>query len=722
MNMDRTSRLPGVRETLGQFDAVLDTDIGIATRPHALGDVYGVCQFAAKQLGLGGNPTRGAPAPDAGIADTAHALGLATHEVELAGDWWRADHGMLIVRERESGRPVLVASDRVRCGMTATYPDRLGAFEPVDEARAAGLERQALAVYVALPDTALTFGGILRRTLSLHPFEATAFILLTALTAILTYSIPVASGLIVDHAVPHRDYTLLMAIVGAVVACNLAMLALRYTAELIARRIEGSAGSHLQAGLLDRLLRFPLGFFARHNSADLMRRIVGLETARRTVLRLISTTLVDTVTLLTGLGVLVWYYPTGGLVVAIATLVCLVLAFLLSRHSYTAYLEGETMTANVLTIVYELVGNMLAIRASGAEQRAYARWRDDFVEMRRRTVRSTRYADVFACLQQAINLILMAVVFGLVAYNVTGIEGATVGDYVAFVSALSLATGSVGSLAASCLAAYSIVPQVQRAAPLLAAVPEAGTVRRRPQPLAGRIQLVDVTYRYTDDAPAVLDEVNVDLRPGEYVGIVGASGAGKSTLLRLVLGLLAPSRGKVLLDQNDLATVDADEVRRQIGVVLQDCRLFPGSLLENLSEGRAVDPQRVLEALDRVGIGAYVRSLPMGVHTMVGEGATTFSGGQVQLIALARALVGDPRLLVIDEGSSALDNVSQQQVCAVLESLPMTRLVSTHRLGTLARCDRILVVEGGQIRDAGTYAEFAAGDGRFNRMLTGEKE
>lgn len=721
MTVEAASRLPGVQETLGRFDAVLDTDIGIATRPHPLGDVFGVCQLAAKRLGLPGTPTRGAPSPDAGIVDTARALGLATHEVELAGDWWQADHGVLVVKEVASGRPVLVGSDPLRGGMAVSGPDRLGAYVPLDAARAAELERTAVALYLALPDTALTFGGVLKRTLRLHAGEAVGFVGLTALTAILTYSVPVASGFIVDHAVPHRDYTLLVAIVSVVVTCNLMMLALRFTAELIARRAEGSAGTHLQAGLLERLLRFPLTFFTRQNSADLMRRIVGLETARRTVLRLAATTLIDVVTLLTGLAVLAWYYPTGGLVVAVVTLLSLAIAFALARHSYTAFLEGETMTANVLTIVYEMVANLVAIRMFGAEQRAFERWRDDFVEMRRRTVRSTRYADVFAALQQAINLLLMATVFGLVAYNVAGIEGATVGGYVAFVASLSIATGSVGSLAASCLAAYSIVPLVQRAGPVLAALPEAGLVRKKPQALEGGVELVDVTYRYADDGPAVLDELSFAVRPGAYIGIVGPSGAGKSTMVRLMLGLLAPTRGKVLIDGNDLAAVDLEELRRQIGVVLQDTRLFPGSLLENLAEGRTVEQQRILAALDVVGIGDYVRALPMGVHTMVGEGSATFSGGQVQLLALARALVAEPKILVMDEGSSALDNVSQQQVCSVLERLTITRLVWTHRLGTLTRCDRILVLEGGRIREQGTYAELAAADGLFNRMLTGKR-
>jgi len=708
------NRLPSVSDTIDRFERVLHTDIGIALKPHALGDLFGVLQLGAKQIGLSGNPV-GAPSSDTDIAGIARTLGLKVHSIELLSDWWRHDHGVVISAEVSSGRPVLLCPNKFSGGMRITGPERLGDFRPVDALRAAQIDTHAYAIYAELPSQRLDFKAVLFRSVKLHSDEIGLFIALTVLIAIFAYSVPVASGLIVNHAVPHGEYSLLVAIVTAVVAANLLMFALRYTTELLARRLEGNAGVHLQAGLLHRIAVLPLSFFSRQNSADLMRRVVGLETARRSVIRLATTSLIDLTTLLVGIAVLIWYFPIGGFVVLTAALFSLLLAFSLARRSFTAFLEGESMTSNVLTIVYELVSHISSIRIAGAELNSFQRWRDDFVEMRRRTVRSTQFTDTYSAFQQGMNLFLMSCIFGLVTYNLASVENASIGFYVAFVSSLSIVTGSVASLSAAMLSAYGLIPLVQRAAPILESPPAIPT--RRVPKIEGRFSIQKIVYRYSNELPPVLDEITLEVREGQYIGIVGASGCGKSTLIRCILGMISPERGKILVDGVDIQEIDREAARKQFGVVLQDTRLFPGSLLENLAVGRLLDQEVALAALDRVGLGAYIRSLPMGMNTLITESASTFSMGQIQLISLARALIGNPKVLIMDEGSSALDQESQRIVTETLASLKITRLIATHRVETLSSCDRVIVIDSGVVVEEGSPAELLAARGRYYSLV-----
>jgi ABC-type bacteriocin/lantibiotic exporter with double-glycine peptidase domain len=719
MSQQSTS-LPSVEETLRQFDTLLSNDVRHSTRKNPLGDVFAACQAAAKAMGLTGNPTRGAVQPDTPILDTAYALGMNARTVVLTGPWWEQDHGTLIAWETETGQPVLVRSSHGVAAMEFCAEGYATGFKPLTREVALGLDVKVTALHPSLPDTALSFRDILTSGLKPYRFEVIVYLVFTVLIALLSYAVPVASGLVIDHAVPHRNEILLLAVVGVVVASNIVMLALRYTSEMVVQRLEGAVGTDLQAAFLERLFRLPMRFFSSLNKADLMRRFSALEGARRSSLRMIVKATMDLVTMLIGLATLTYYFPMGALGVFGISLVSLGLAYTLGKLSRAAYAEGEAMTANVLTIVYELIGNMLPIRMFAAQRRAFLRWRDNFVEMRRRQVRSTRYGNLFAALQQTLSLLTLCAVFSIVAYSAVAAEPASIGEYVSFVASVSIVSGSVASLCSAVMAYFGLVISVNMSATVRNEIPESSVGRRRMTDSHGEIELQDVDFKYGDDQLPVFSNFSLQIKAGEYIGIVGPSGCGKSTLVRLLLGLQAPSGGKVFIDRNDLSNVNLDEVRRSFGVVMQDVRLFAGSILENISAGRDLEIDQVLKTLETIGIAKFVKSLPMGLHTMIGENSSLFSGGQTQLLGLARALVGEPKLLIFDEATSALDNVSVQRVSEVLDGLDITRIVFTHRLGTLKHCHRILVLDRGVIAQEGTYEELAHNDGPFRTMMHGK--
>ena len=716
------SSLPSIEETLRQFDAILDADPKAMGRSHPLGETFAVCQMAAVLFGLSEVPKGGGHRMGATVDEVAASFGLIVREVALHGEWWKHDLGVVIGVLTDGNLPILMRSNVRRGAMEFCSPQQKDKYHRVSQAAALGLQPTAYVLYPTLPDTPLKLVDIMKGVLKIHPMEVLVFLALTAAIALLAYSVPVSSGLVVDHAVPHRHMDLLIGIVTVVAGCNLLMLVLRYTAEMVAQRLEGSVGVHIQAGALDRLFRLPLNFFADQNSVALMRRFSGLENARRALLRMLVSTVLDSVTLLVGLALMLFYFPLGALVVLGTSIVSMALAYWIGKRSFSAYSEGESMAVNVLTVVHEMISNMLSIRVYAAQRRMFSRWRDSFIEMRRRAVRSNRFTIAFAASQQSINLLSLSIIFAIVTYAAATATNKPVGYYVAFVGSLSLINGSIQSIASSILASFGIRATIKRAALILASPPEKDHGRMRLGSLDGDLELAYVDYRYSDSSPLVLHDFSLAIAAGSYVGIVGASGCGKSTLVKLMLGLLEPAKGKVFLDGNSLLDFDIDKARQQIGVVMQDYRMVSGSVLENILADRIFTDDEILSILSKVGIGEYIKSLPMGIHTHISENSTTFSAGQIQLIALARALIGQPRMLIFDEATSALDNLSVQRIGTLLDALKITRIVFTHRVNTLRNCDTILVMGRGQIVQQGTFSDLENSDGLFNAMLHGKTE
>jgi ATP-binding cassette subfamily C protein len=225
-----------------------------------------------------------------------------------------------------------------------------------------------------------------------------------------------------------------------------------------------------------------------------------------------------------------------------------------------------------------------------------------------------------------------------------------------------------------------------------------------------------VSFAYPD-GPPVLSDIDLEVRPGEFVAIVGASGSGKSTLLRLLLGFEAPQRGTIHYDDRELSTLDFKHLRSRLGTVLQGGRLWAGDLLTNIVGTSNAGPEAAMEAARRAGLASDIEAMPMGLYTVVGEGLSTLSGGQRQRVMIARALVANPRILLLDEATSALDNISQATVLEGLARLEATRIVIAHRLNTVRNADRIVVLDHGRIVQQGTFRELAEQRGPFSAML-----
>jgi ABC-type bacteriocin/lantibiotic exporter with double-glycine peptidase domain len=270
------------------------------------------------------------------------------------------------------------------------------------------------------------------------------------------------------------------------------------------------------------------------------------------------------------------------------------------------------------------------------------------------------------------------------------------------------------SLSGVAMTAANIKPLLEMVKPILEEVPEVDESKKMVTSLSGDIEVSNLTFRYTKEGPTVLNNVSLKIKPGEYVAVVGRTGCGKSTLMRLLLGFEKPESGAVYYDGEDLEGLDVRSVRQCIGVALQNGKLFSGDIYSNII---ITAPWKTLddawEAARMAGVEEDIKAMPMGMHTMISEGSGGISGGQRQRMLIARAIISKPKILYFDEATSALDNITQKHVADSIANLNCTRLVIAHRLSTIKNCDRIIVLDKGEIVEEGRFEELMEKRGLF---------
>ena len=415
-------------------------------------------------------------------------------------------------------------------------------------------------------------------------------------------------------------------------------------------------------------------------------------------------------------------WPLGLLVLGLGALQVGVLA-LARRRTQELMSESLETEARSQSYAYQLLAGIEALKAAGAERRAVEHWSNLFAGELNVSLARGRLSAAVDALMGGLAFVSPLAVLTIGAARVLSGD-LTLGTMLALSAlaagfleplALLVTTGLQLQLLASYMARISDVLDTPKE--------QQGRAVRPAGRLNGQIRAEHVSFRYSRLAPLVVDDVSLDIRPGQKVAIVGRSGSGKSTLAHLLLGLYAPEAGRVVYDGVDLAALDARTVRRQIGIVTQNAYLFGSTIRENIALS---DPRLPLEAVERAArlacIHDDVAAMPLGYETLLTDGGASLSGGQRQRIALARALVHRPRVVLLDEATSALDAVTERQVYANLAALDCTAILIAHRLSTITNADLILVLEAGRVLEGGSHAELLARGGRYHDLVRSQTE
>jgi ABC-type bacteriocin/lantibiotic exporter with double-glycine peptidase domain len=693
-------------------------DCGAACLASVLAYHGQVVPLAQVRSALGG-AERGVSARD--LLEAARRFGLRTRGVQVEVDQlaqlptgavlhWGMDHFVVLQRVGRRGIAIVDPGIGPRLIPTQELLDKFTGVALIFEPEAHFEKRAAT-------------GGAVRRYLArLGKFRPLLrrIIALSVVFQLLAVALPVAIGAIVDAVIGQRRVELLW-----ILAAGLAGVLVFHTASYLLRAIllnylRSSFDAELSLGFVHHLSRLPFSFFVTRSTGDLLARFESNRNLRQTLSAAALSAILDGGLVLGYLAALLWLsLPLGFLVVLFGVLQTVTFVMLREplRSLAAREIEHQGRAQNKLV---EILGGIETIKSSGAAGTMVERWSHAFVDELNVSLERARFGSIAGSISSFLSL---AAPMTLIVF----------GAHLVLAGKLSLGT----MLALNALAAGFLQPlanliaigfQLQEARGHIERIDDvletpvevsgqhiAGT-------LHGSIELQQVSFRYGKREPWVVQQVDLKIAPGQRVAIVGRSGAGKSTLARLIVGLYRPEQGRVLFDDHDLTALDLDSVRRQIGVVTQDARLFAGSVRENITLGREnVTLGEAESAATLAAIHDEISNWSMGYDTVLADSGGSLSGGQRQRIALARALVARPAILLLDEATSEMDALTESRVTQSLRQIAPTQVVVAHRLSTIQEADLIVVLDRGQIVESGQHDQLLDRGGVYAQLVTAQR-
>ena len=656
----------------------------------------------------GGETPRGVKSMDELIQQRLRSTGIMCRPVRLSGAWYRDAMGAML-GFADDGLPVALIP-LARGGYQ--FIDGMGPVR-VNERSAKRLADEAWCFYRPLPQRELGVRDILLfMARSLDRGDIIALICAAAASTALGMVAPLVNRIVFGPVVEAGTASIIAPLAVLLVGVLVAQVIVGGIRQIVLARISTKLSVPLDAAMMMRTLSLSASFFSRYQTGDLSERLAIVGEVGRLIQDVVLTALLNALFAMAYVGQIAAIAPAmAAPTVGVALLTTAVTALVAAAQMRVTARRLDLGT-RLSGWQYALIEGLQKIKLVGAEKRAFATWANLYHRQARLTYNGPLLTRLSSTIQMAV-----ASLGTIVFYLSAAAGGLSVAEYMAFTSAYGAVSAALAALGAAAVNMACIRPYLSMADPLLKTVPETSESKRALERMSGGFELNHVTFAYGDDRP-VLEDLTLKVRPGEYVAVVGKTGCGKSTLMRLLLGFERPQRGAVYYDGRDLASVDAGSVRKRIGVVLQDGRLFAGSIYDNIAiSAPGLTLEQAWEAAELAGLSDDIDAMPMGMNTMVTEGGGGMSGGQRQRIMIARAIAAKPKILMFDEATSALDNVTQKIVSDSLESLKCTRLVIAHRLSTIRACSRIVVLDGGRIVEDGTYDELVERGGLFADLV-----
>ncbi|MFG2138199.1 NHLP bacteriocin export ABC transporter permease/ATPase subunit [Streptomyces sp. NPDC048650] len=669
---------------------------------------FTVCRTVAEAAGITlTEPPKGGAVNDriSPVERIAVSSRIRTRAVRLDNRWWRTNTGPLVGHRAKSGAPVALLWRRGR--YEAVNPAS-GLRMRVGKDNADEFEPRAVMFYRPLPERPMTMWRLMGFSLRDARMDLRNLALSGLVTVGLGALVPIATGQVLGVYVPAAERSLIVQVSLAVIITSIVTAAFMLLQNLTVLRMEGRIESALQPAVWDRLLRLPTKFFSERSTGELASAAMGVSAVRR-VLSGVGPVAVQSVTVGAMNLVLLLLYSVPLALAAIGMLIVIGAVFLVMGLWELRWQRRLVKLGNKLNNqAFQTLRGLPKLRVAAAESFAYAAWAREFARSRELQQKAGRIKNLTTVLNAVYLPICSLIMFVLLAGPARGSMSA--GSFLTFNTAMTMLLTSVTQITGAFVSAAAALPMFEEIKPVLDETPEVRGASAQPGVLAGGMETRKLSFRYTDDGPLVLDDVSLQVRPGEFVAIVGPSGCGKSTLLRLLIGFDKPSSGSVLYDGQDLAALDQAAVRRQCGVVLQNAQPLTGSLLDCICGAESFTQEEAWAAAEMAGLAEDIKRMPMGLHTMI-SGGGAISGGQRQRLMIAQALIRRPRILFFDEATSALDNETQRIVIDSTRELSASRLVIAHRLSTVMDADRVIVMADGRVVEQGAPADLLADTG-----------
>ncbi|BBX68395.1 ABC transporter ATP-binding protein [Mycolicibacterium psychrotolerans] len=542
-----------------------------------------------------------------------------------------------------------------------------------------------------------------------------------------TVTIPLMTKAVIDGPVRHQDQQGLWTLGAAAMGVGIAEAVLWFIRRWLVARATMGVEADIRKDLYARLQILPMSFHGRWQSGQLLSRIMNdLSTIRRfmsfgltfLILNVLQITVVTAI-------LLAMYWPLG--VVVLVSIIPITLTVLHFQQEYTRLSrQAQDQAGHVATHVEEAALGLRVVKSFGREDYVYDRFDEQLTDLYETQVNRVTVSAKFWTLLEIIPNLTLILVLGFGAYA-AGHGYVTMGTLVAFITMMLSLVWPIASLGFLLSMTQESFTAANRIAEIFDAPREITDGPREQSPRGGRLELVDVGFRFPDSEDWSLRHVTVTVEPGETLALVGATGSGKSVLVGLLSRLYDVTEGEIRIDAQDIRELSLDALRQAVATAFEDPTLFSMSVAENLALGRAPDnPASEDELRQAVEVAAaqFVYDLPYGLDTRIGEQGMSLSGGQRQRLSLARAILAGPRILVLDDTLSALDVHTEAVVEEALRRVlhAVTGVVVAHRASTVLLADRVALLQNGTITHVGTHAELLAEVPEYRYLLAADDE
>lgn len=643
--------------------------------------------------------------------------GIMHREVKLTAGWHRNAVGAFLAFRTDDGSAAALIPGRF--GGYSFFDSKTGTRRKMTRKSEKLFEQNAICFYTAFPLKKMDFRDFVRygmQTLAAGDYIAAA--LVSLILALIGLIIPKANNFLLSSVVESGSMNLLFSITVVLVGAATASLLIHMFRALLMARIETKMKLAVESATMMRLFSLPASFFRKYSAGDLASRTYQVNKLCSLLTGTVLSAGLTSVFSLIYIGQIFRY--ASALVVPSLTvlLVNVVLAAITSVVQMKISKKQMESAAKESGLNFSLISGIQKIKLAGAEKRGFAKWAGLYAKSAGFIYNPPIFLKISRVISSAVSL------FGMIIMYYFAVRShVSTADYFSFHIAYGMVSGAFLSMSGMALTIADIRPVYEMIRPILETMPEISEGKQVLTRLSGSVELNNVSFRYSETMPLILDNLSLKIRAGQSIAIVGKTGCGKSTLIRLLLGFESPGRGAVYYDGKDLSTIDQRSLRRKIGTVMQNGRLFQGDIFSNIT---ITAPWLTLadawEAAKLAGIAEDIEAMPMGMHTMISEGSGGLSGGQRQRLLIARAIAARPKILILDEATSALDNLTQKVVSDSLGKLKCTRIIIAHRLSTILQCDRIVMLEGGHIVEDGTYDELMKKGGSFARLVEQQME
>lgn len=643
---------------------------------------------------------------------------IRIRKIILRDTWWKEENGHLLAFTKKDKSPVAllqktsksyVLKDLSTGNESIINNEIADSLEPIGYMFLSGFDGKMSSIKKVA-------------TFAIKGVEKDAKILMFAalVGSLIGLLVPMLSGMMYDDVIPTADKSLHTEVFAIMIMIGLVTAGLQLAQGVLQLRVESKSSINLQAGVMDHMLRLPVTFYKKYSTGDLTNRVLSINAIRQIVSSTLMTAVLSGAFSFVNL-ILLFYYDANlawvgvglGLIAAIFMVTIGLLKLKYDRQ--VSEFQGD-----IQGFLFEFLSGITKIRITGGERRVFTLWADKFSKLKQLGFNSGSYQNFVETFNASYPLLTSIFFFSFLYYTVLHSDAVTsmltVGAFMAFISAFNQFLNDSLRLSMALITSLNVITLYERVKPILEEETESAEQSADPGELAGEIEMNSVTFRYKPDLPLVLNDVTFKVKSGEMVAFVGASGSGKSTIMRLLLGFEQAEAGSIYYDGDAYESMNKELVRRQIGVVLQNGALMSGSIYQNIVGNSELTLDDAWEAARMAGMEEDIKHMPMEMHTVVSEGAGTFSGGQRQRLMIARAIAHKPRLLFMDEATSALDNKTQSIVSQSLDKLQATRIIIAHRLSTIKNADRIYVMDKGTIVESGTYDELMEQDALFSQL------